>query len=300
MITPAHLKKGDTIGIVSPGAQIAKDKIENAIKILKEFGFKVRLGKNVLNKSEYFAGTDKERTTDFQNMLDDDNIKAILCSRGGYGTLRVIENLNFTDFLKNPKWIVGFSDVTVLHAHINNYLGIESLHATMPIDFPKNGINSGINSMISALKGINPIYEFEVNKLNKNGVSQGILTGGNLSVLYSLRGTKFDINPEGKILFLEDIGENLYHIDRMLMNLRIGGIFDKISGLIIGGFNEMRDSTNSFARSAYEVISNVMVDYRFPVIYDFPAGHTKENLAICFGKLLKMEVARKIVTANYL
>ena len=300
MITPPFLSTGDTIGIISPGAQIANEKIDNAIRILKKQGFTVKSGKYVLSRSNYFAGTDEQRTADFQNMLDDPEIKAMLCSRGGYGMVRIISKLDFTNFIKFPKWIIGFSDITVLHSYLNNFLKTASLHASMPIDFPDNPANDiSFNSLINAITGGNMNCRFPYISLNKPGKTEGTLIGGNLSVLYSLRGTNFDFNPEGKILFLEDIGEYLYHLDRMLMNLKLGGVFEKLKGLINGEMNDMKDTTNSFANSAYDVINEIVKEYNFPVAYSFPAGHSKNNQAIILGKQITLDVNKNYSEIGY-
>ncbi|RLD57183.1 MAG: LD-carboxypeptidase, partial [Bacteroidetes bacterium] len=222
MISPKYLKQGDKIAIVSTARKISKEEIAPAIKKFTDWGLEVVLGENIFNSCNQFAGTDQERLSDLQLMLDDNSIKAIMCSRGGYGTARIIDKINFEKFKKNPKWIVGYSDITVLHSKINR-LNIESIHATMPINFSKSNHNSeSVISLRKALFGEPLKYEFKAHKFNKTGIVKAPIVGGNLSILYSLRGTDFDIDTDNKILFIEDLDEYLYHIDRMMQNLKLG------------------------------------------------------------------------------
>lgn len=300
MRKPAHLQKGDTIAIVSTARAISKDEIEFAIQTYESWGLKVILGKTIGAKDHQFAGNDALRTKDFQEMLDDKDIKAIVCARGGYGTIRIIENLDFTQFMLSPKWIVGYSDVTILHAHINTYLAVQTIHATMPINFETNEGKS-LQSLKDALFGEELRYKFPSHELNKIGNAQGEIVGGNLSILYSILGTKSGFNPDHKILFIEDLDEMLYHIDRMVIALRKAAKFNKIQALLIGGLSDMRDNTkefgfssdNPFGKTAKEIILDHCQEFDFPICFDFPAGHLKENNALIFGKKATLEMNEK-------
>ncbi len=297
----AFLKKGDTIGIVAPARKISKDELKPAIELIKNWGYYVKLGDNVFAEDRQFAGTDKERATDFQNMLDDDNVKAILCARGGYGSVRLIPHLDFSKFNKNPKWIIGYSDVTVFHSLLNKVSGICSIHGSMPINFPKNGIdNESSLALKEAIEGNLKQVRFPHHKHNKMAAGTGILVGGNLSILYSLRGTFIDLDTEGKILFIEDLDEYLYHIDRIMMNLKLGGKLKGLSGLIVGGMSEMNDNTIPFGRSAVEIISDAVAEYEFPVAFGFPAGHQERNLALVFGKYVSLQVNFEFSVLKYI
>ncbi|NOZ47926.1 MAG: LD-carboxypeptidase [Chlorobi bacterium] len=301
MKIPPYLKSGDTIGIVAPAGIIKKGKIDYAVKVLNGWDINVKIGAHVLDKDHYFAGTDEHRTSDFQQMLDDETIKAIFCARGGYGTIRIIDNLDFSNFIKKPKWIIGFSDITILHVYLNNYLKTSSVHGVMPINFADNEeANLNLKYLKKALWGELIEYNIKPNILNKTGIAKGELIGGNLSVLYGLRGTKFDFNPKGKILFVEEIGEYLYQLDRMLMNFKLSGVFDEISGLIVGEMSDMKDTEASFANSAFHVVSNLVSEYSFPVIYGFPAGHSKINRALVFGSEVQMEITSNNAIVKYL
>ena len=223
-------------------------------------------------------------------MLDDAEIKAIFCARGGYGSVRIIDLLDFSSFRESSKWVVGYSDITVFHSHINKHFGIQTLHAAMPINFPEGKKNDSLSSLKAILEGQNTAYTMPENDLNRQGKANGQLCGGNLSMLYSLSGTASDIDTEGKILFIEDLDEYLYHIDRMMMNLKRSGKLDKLSGLIIGGMNDMNDNEIPFGKTAYEIISEAVAEYSFPVLWGFPAGHIPENLALVMGGEYELSV----------
>ena len=288
MIKPSYLNKGDTIAIVSTARKISKEEITPAIKLLKSWGLKVVTGKTIALEDHQFAGTDAQRTTDFQLMLDSKNIKAIWCARGGYGTVRIIDKLDFSSFLKNPIWIIGYSDITVLHSYIHN-LGVQSLHATMPINVLKNTENSLI-SLKNVLFGEKESKNFDFSKHNWLGKSEGILVGGNLSILYSLLGSKSNIDIDGKILFIEDLDEYLYHIDRMMLALKRNGYFENLKGLIVGGMTQMHDNTIPFGKTAEDIILDNIREYDFPVCFNFPAGHLDDNTALILGSKVKLEV----------
>ena len=291
MLTPDYLKKGDKIAIVSPGKNILESQVTSAIKKLNEWGLEVVLGSHIYQSFNQFAGTDEQRAEDLQKMLDDDSVKAILCARGGYGTNRIIEKLNFDRFINAPKWLIGYSDITVLHSFIHNKFNVETLQATMPLNFPANGKdNEAIISLKNALFGQKIEYNIGTHQLNRKGTARGILTGGNLSVLYSLQGTDIALAPRDKILFIEDINEYLYHIDRIMFNFKLSGKLAGLNGLIVGGMSEMKDDKPAFGKTAYEIISEAVSGYNYPVCYDFPAGHIENNLALIFGREISFVV----------
>ena len=290
MIQPSYLKKGDKIAIVASARKISREEIKPAIDIFKNWGLEVVLSKNLFKSDNQFSGTDDERTEDLQTILDDVSIKAIISARGGYGTIRIIDKIDLAKFKQHPKWIVGYSDITVLHSHIHN-LGIETIHATMPINFTKNA--AATESLRSALFGEQLKYELENHPLNKKGICEGELTGGNLSLIYALTGSVSDINTQGKILFIEDLDEYLYHIDRMMVNLKRSGKLSHLAGLIIGGMTDMKDNAIPFGKTAEEIILDAVKEYDYPVCFNFPAGHIDKNMALYFGKKVKLKVEAK-------
>ena len=291
MIQPEYLQSGDTVAIVSTARKISLEDITPAIQLLKSWNLKVIVGKTISLKDHQFAGSDEQRLSDFQSMLDDKNIKAIWCARGGYGTVRIIDQLDFSTFLKNPKWIIGYSDVTVLHSHLHQ-LGVKSLHATMPINVSKNTKNS-LNSLKNALFGAITTQSAGFSKHNKLGKAKEILVGGNLSMLYSLLGSESSIDTNGKILFIEDLDEYLYHIDRMMIALKRNGYFKNLKGLIVGGMTQMHDNAIPFGKTAEEIISDNLVEYDFPICFDFPAGHLDDNSALVLGSEVELHVSKK-------
>ena len=288
MIFPEKLKIGDKIGIISPARKITLNELDPAIKTIESWELKVELGSNLFEVDNQFSGTIEQRSTDLQTMIDDDSIKAILCARGGYGTVQIIDNIDFSKLKNNPKWIVGYSDVTVLHSHLNK-LGIASLHATMPINFKTNAKES-----LASLK--NGLFGNENNILcghhpfNKFGKVEAEVVGGNLSILYSLLGSNSDVDTDGKILFIEDLDEYLYHIDRMMMNLKRNGKFTKLKGLVVGGMSDMNDNTIPFGKTAEEIILEYIKEFDFPVCFNFPAGHLDDNRTLVFGKECTLEI----------
>jgi muramoyltetrapeptide carboxypeptidase len=287
-VAPAYLQKGDTVAIVATARKIELATIQPAITLLKSWGLNVVVGKTIGKDQDQLAGPDWQRATDLQEMLDDPKIKAVWAAKGGYGTVRIIDRIDFTKFKKKPKWIVGFSDVTVLHSQINT-MGIQTLHAIMAIS-AKSASPDAIESMRKSLFGQKPEYHLDKQPFNRNGKAKGELIGGNLSVLYSIMGSKSETSFKGKILFIEDLDEYLYHIDRMMMNLKRNGYFDGIQGLIIGGMTEMNDNDIPWGKTAYEIIQDVVKDYKFPVIYNFPAGHSKDNRALILGSTVSISV----------
>jgi len=280
---PAYLDRGDTIGVVCPAGYMAMERVQQCLQILQAWGFKVKVGKTVGgNSTNYFSGTDKERLTDFQEMLDDDEVKAVLCARGGYGIGRIIEQIKFKKFAKRPKWIIGFSDVTVLHAHIYSNYKIATLHAPMAGAF-NEGENEFVLSLRSALTGTSAKYEVKPHEFNKIGMASGELVGGNLALLTHICGTSSDIKTKNRILFLEDVGEYLYNVDRMLYQLKRNGKFDKLSGVIIGGFTENKDTDRPFGKTVFEIIHEIFQEFEYPICFGFPVSHGIENYALKIG-----------------
>ena len=300
MIKSSYLKQGDNIGIVSTARKISEVELKTAIDKFTEWGINVVLGKNIFYKNNQYAGTDEQRLSDIQQMLDDNSIKAIIVARGGYGTVRIIDEIDFSKFQKNPKWIIGYSDITVFHSHIHQNFGIETLHATMPLNFPIDGKdNNAILSLKKALFGEKIIYEIENNSKNKNGNASGIITGGNLSLIYALASTPSDIDTFGKILFIEDIDEYLYHIDRMMMQLKRSGKLKNLAGLVVGGMTDMKDNTVPFGKTAYEIIADAISEYNYPVCFGLPAGHIEDNRALILGRKINLNVSSENVKIEF-
>lgn len=296
MITPNNLKKGDKIGIIAPARKIQMSEIAAAIKVFECWGLEVVLGKNIFAQYRQFAGTDEQRAEDLQYMMDNSEIKAIVCARGGYGTVKTLKLLDFSTFLLSPKWIVGYSDITALHAHLNQNLKVKSIHGTMPFNFPKDlSENEAVKTLKKSLFGEQNIYEVLNHEYNSVGNVSAELIGGNLSVLFSVSGTKYDIDTSGKILVLEDLDEYLYHIDRMMMNMKYGGKLENLKGLIVGGMTDMNDNQIPFGKSAYEIIRDAVAEYDFPVCFNFPTGHIKNNYALIFGAQAELEVRKNEV-----
>ena len=297
MIQPDYLREKDTVAIVSTARKITSEEIEPSIKLLEDWGLNVVVGSTLNLAKNQFAGTDKDRAADFQKMLDDPTIKAIWCARGGYGTVRIIDKLDFSIFKKHPKWIVGYSDITVLHNHLHN-LSIESLHATMPLDIGKN-TKQALHSLKKILFGGEHSYEISSSKENKIGEATGELIGGNLSILYSLLGSNSSINTDGKILFIEDLDEYLYHIDRMIINLKRNGYFNNLKGMIVGSMSDMHDNAIPFGKNAKEIILDGISEFTFPVVFDFPAGHLKDNNALILGRKVVLKVEKDKVKLSF-
>jgi len=292
--TPPYLEKDDVIGIVCPSGYMPVEKASECIRVLnEEWGFRTKIGKTLGNEFNYFSGTDEERLNDFQQMLDDDDVKGILCARGGYGLSRIIDKINFKKFKKQPKWIIGYSDVTVLHSHLYSNHYISSIHAPMAAAFNDAGyINRFVQSLKNALEGKKLKYSCESHEFNKKGEAIGELAGGNLTLLAHLIGTDSDIKTRGRILFLEDIGEYLYNIDRMMYQLKRSGKLSKLAGLIIGGFIDNKDTERPFGQTAYEIIYDAVKEYDYPVCFGFPVGHGKENYALKIGVGYKLKVGK--------
>lgn len=280
-ILPPSLQPGDTVAIVAPAKFIEESYINNAKALIESWGLTCWVGKNTLGKHRIFSGTDKERADDLQWALDHPEIKAIICARGGYGTIRIIDRLDFSAFVKNPKWIVGFSDITVLHNHLHTHFNIASLHATVPLNFPENREdNFSLNSLKSMLFGQFNAYTVPTEKQNRKGETTAPIVGGNLSIIHNLVGTNSDLNTAGKILLLEEVSEYAYHFDRMLWGLKKAHKFDRLAGLIVGGLTDIKQGPNPFGQEPESIIFDLVKEFDFPVCFGFPSGHQPENWCI--------------------
>ncbi|MES2432148.1 MAG: LD-carboxypeptidase [Bacteroidota bacterium] len=295
MKIPPYLKKNDTIGITCPAGYMAKEKAQTCINTLQQWGFQIMVGKTLgSNSNNYFSGNDEQRLNELQAMLDDDSINAILCGRGGYGVSRIIDKLDLTKFKKKPKWIIGYSDITVLHCHLNSKLKIASIHAPMAAAF-NDGENEFIGSLRKAITGKKGNYKCTAHPFNKNGNASGELVGGNLALLVNTIGTPSDIQTKKKILFIEDIGEYIYSVDRMMYQLKRNGKLENLAGLIIGGFTDMKDTERPFGKTVYEAINEIVSEYNYPICFNFPVGHSKENYALKVGMQYNLKVSKQTV-----
>ena len=290
MIRPNYLQKGDTVAIVSTARKVSKKELIPALAILKNWELNVVLGNSIEAEEHQFAGNDNLRASDFQEMLDNPKIKAIWCARGGYGTIRMLDLLDFSNFKNNPKWIIGYSDVTVLHSHLHQ-LGFETLHAQMPVSI-ETKTAACVQTLKNSLFGNNTTITIPSEVSNVTGNAKGVLVGGNLSMLYSLCGSSSSISTKGKILFIEDLDEYLYHIDRMLQNLKRNGMLDQLEGLIIGGMTQMHDNDIPFGQSSEEIILSICNDYNYPIVFNFPAGHIKDNRALILGRKAELIISK--------
>ncbi|MBS1510227.1 MAG: LD-carboxypeptidase [Bacteroidetes bacterium] len=297
---PPYLKKGDTIGITCPAGFMAAEKAQTCIATLQQWGFQVMVGKTLgSNSNNYFSGTDDDRRDELQAMLDDPSINAILFGRGGYGVGRIIDQLDFSRFKKKPKWLIGFSDITVLHTHIHTQFKIATLHAPMAAAFNDGGYEGEfVQSLHKAIIGKRNQYSITPHPFNHTGTAVGEIVGGNLSLLAHVTGTGSDINTKNKMLFIEDIGEYIYNIDRMLYQLKRSGKLDNLAGLIIGGFTDMKDTERPFGKTVHEVIHDIVKDYDYPVCFNFPVSHGKENVAIKCGVVHTLKVTGKKVSLS--
>ncbi len=297
MTTPPVLQKGDTIAIVATARKNIEDNLKPTLDLLHSWGLEAVIGSSIGLDDNQLAGTDEQRAADFQQQLDNPNIKAIWCVRGGYGTVRMIDLLDFAQFKQNPKWIIGFSDVTVLHNHLNT-LGFESIHGIMPVSVPK-ATEEAKESLRKALFGEPLSYEIGTDPMNRLGSASGELVGGNLSILYSLFGSESAIDCDDKILFIEDLDEYLYHIDRMMMNLKRNGCLESIKGIIVGSMSKMKDNEIPWGKNALEIIEDVTKSYTIPIIYNFPAGHIHDNRALILGSTVRIHVTENCSTVVF-
>jgi len=288
MIRPALLQSGDTIAIVSPAKSIEAHHVHFAQTFFEQKGIRVIIGQHALGQHTYFSGTDAERLADFQQALDDPSVKAIICARGGYGCVRIVEQIQWANLLREPKWIVGFSDITVLHQKATS-LGVASIHATMPLNYQENSTEA-LESLWNSLSKGEVQHTWEPTPNNKIGEASGTLIGGNLSILFSLLATPLCPIMEGSILFIEDVGEQFYHLDRMLQTLKLAGILDRISGLIVGGMTDMTDTATPTNWSVEQLVLEQFHYRKIPIAFNAPIGHITDNRAIICGIEAQLEV----------
>lgn len=296
--TPPYLKKGDKVGIVCPAWKVDND-LKDAVTLLESWGLNVVVGRTVHSSYRQYAGSDKLRAQDFQAMLDDDEIKAIFAARGGYGCVRMIDLVNFSHFASKPKWVIGFSDVTVIHSHIQKNYEIQTIHGQMPITIP-DATKESLSSLKDTLFGKKPLYAYRSEHTNISGESEGIVVGGNLALLVNVLGSVSDMDYDGKILFIEDVGEFYYSIDRMLWTLKRAGKLKNLRGLLVGGFTNLKDNKVPFGISVEELILEIVGEYGYPVAFDFPAGHIDNNYTLIFGAEARLNVKDRQVHLAYI
>lgn len=292
-----YLKKGDKIAITCPAKKLPNP-MDDAIALLKSWGLEVVIGETLNASYHQFAGDDDLRARDFQQFVNNDSIKAIIAARGGYGTVRIIDKIDFSRFATNPKWIVGFSDITVMHAHLFANYQAETIHGQMPVNIP-DASKYSLDTLRKALFGEELSYQFNSHDLNRIGEATGIVIGGNLSLLVAILNSVSDYSYDGKILFMEDVGEYLYSVDRMIRALDRAGKLKSLAGLIVGGFTDLKDNDIPFGQTVPEIIMEVVKDYNYPICFDFPAGHIPDNQSIIFGKTLDVSITDKHVVARY-
>lgn len=298
-MTPPPLKPGDKVGLVATARKISLKDLKDGLELLKDWGLIPVIGKTIGLEDNQYAGTDTQRAQDFQDMLNNPEIKAIWCARGGYGTVRIIDQLDFYKFVKHPKWIVGYSDVTVLHSHFHK-IGFKTIHGTMPVSLRDNSAFAK-KSLKKSLFGAYPGFTYPTNNAhNREGKGRGILVGGNLSILYSLCGSSSSLDTENKVLFIEDLDEYLYHIDRMIINLKRNGMLDNLAGLVVGGMTKMHDNRIPFGKTAQEIVIDAVQDCDFPIAFNFPAGHLDDNRALVLGAEVEITVNSQEASLNYL
>lgn len=293
MSTPPYLNEGDTVAIVSTARKIEPEVLEPAISILESWGLKIRIGATIGASKDQFAGSDQERIDDLQKAINDPEVKAIICARGGYGTVRIVDHIDLSIFAERPKWIVGYSDVTVLHAHLAQVHGTTSIHSTMPVNFKENS-DDALATLKAALFGEPLVLHGAAHVFNRTGEAVGEVVGGNLSILYSLMGSRSELDPGGKILVLEDLDEYLYHVDRMMQNLDRAGKLHELAGLIVGGMTDMNDNDIPFGKTAEEIIREIVAKYEYPVCYGFPVGHIDDNRAFYHHKKASLSVGDSV------
>ncbi|MCK9255378.1 MAG: LD-carboxypeptidase [Bacteroidales bacterium] len=293
MYIPEKLNKGDKIAIISPAGSVNPEFVKSASNLINSYQFQAIVFPSCLKKNFQFAGKDEDRLQDLQKALDDENIKAILCSRGGYGIIRILNKLNFEKFLEKPKWIIGFSDITNLHLALNKY-NVMSIHGLMTKAMHEVPETVAVKNIFKILEGEKTKIICQSHKLNKKGEVEAEIIGGNLSIIYSLQATDFEIDTDNKILFIEDLNEYLYHLDRMMLSLKLAKKFDKLKALIVGSFSDMKDNQNAFGKTAYEIIAEHIAEFDFPVCFNFPLGHINNNMPIVCGQKYKLEIADKV------
>jgi len=298
MLRPRNVQKGSKVGIVSTARAISLDELRPLLTLLESWGLEAKVGGSIGVVQDQYAGSDEQRRSDLQAMLDDDSIDAIWCARGGYGTVRIIDRLDFTNYLKHPKWLIGYSDVTVLHSHLHN-LGVETLHANMATEIAEKSALTR-ESVRRVLFGEEYQIEFTPNEsFGRQGSASGPLVGGNLSLLYGLIGSPSAIKTNGKIMFIEDLDEMLYHIDRMMLNLKRNGLLDELAALVVGGMSDMKDNTIPFGKTAEEIVWEAVEEYHYPVVFGAPAGHILDNRALIMGREAHLKVDAEEATLNF-
>ncbi len=296
LIRPPYLKEGDTVAIVAPSG-ILKNRereVQQAVDLLKSWGLHATVGKHVFSKANHFAGTDAERCEDLQKAMDDPTISAIWCARGGYGTVRILDKLDYTKLKENPKWIIGYSDITALHNQLHNQ-GFESLHALMCVSLTQDitEVQESVDTFKAALFGNPSNYDLEGSKYNREGEAKGQLIGGNLTMLHTMLGSDTSLDTSGKILFIEEIGEYKYHIDRMLQSMKRAGYFENLKGLVVGDMSKLRKNTTLWGTSVEQLILDVLKEYDFPIAFNMPAGHEKDNRALVLGREVELKVGKE-------
>jgi muramoyltetrapeptide carboxypeptidase len=294
---PPYLKKGDKIAITCPAKKLPNP-MTDAVALLESWGLEVVLGETIDASHHQFAGDDDLRARDLQRFIDDDGIKAIIAARGGYGTIRMIDKVDFSRFAQNPKWIVGFSDITVLHTHLFANYGAQSIHGQMPINIPDASARS-LDTLRKALFGEELTYEFPTHATNRAGTCSGVLTGGNLALLIAVSGSVSDIDYGGKILFIEDVGEYFYSVDRMMRCLDRAGKLKNLAGLVVGGFTDIKDNDIPFGQTIPEIVMDIVQHYNYPVCFDFPAGHIPDNCSLIFGRNVNLNVQEQHSTLKF-
>ena len=302
MIQPKFLKAGDTLAIVAPSGILKnrQSEVNQAIDLLKGWGLHVVIGKNVFSNDDHFAGTDEQRCEDFQEAMDDPRISAIWCARGGYGTVRILDKLDYTKFRQNPKWLIGYSDITALHNQFHNK-GFQYLHGLMCVSLTKdlNEIKESVSTFKSTIFGKPVNYTLVGSQYNRIGESSGQLVGGNLTILHTMLGSETSIDTSGKILFIEEVGEYKYHIDRMLQSLKRAGYFENLKGLLVGDMSKMRKNTTLWGTSVEQLILEALSEYDFPIAFNMPAGHEKDNRSMILGKTIELKVEKNISSVKY-
>nr|WP_223266338.1 LD-carboxypeptidase [Gelidibacter gilvus] len=302
LVRPAYLKAGDTVAIVAPSGVLKNRnaEIQNAQDLMASWGLHTVLGAHLYSESNHFAGTDAERCADFQQAMDDPTISAIWAARGGYGTVRILDKLDYTKFKKKPKWVIGYSDITALHSQLHT-LGFETIHAVMAAGISKDlkGIEESVTTFKDAIFGKPLAYTLEASEYNKVGTSSGELVGGNLTLLHSMLGSNTSIDTSGKILFIEEIGEYAYHTDRMLQSLKRAGYFDNCKGVIVGDFSKVRENPTPWGSSIEQLILDALADYDFPIAFKMPAGHEDDNRAMIFGRNIELSVGKAASTVKF-
>lgn len=296
LLRPAYLKAGDTVAIVAPSG-ILKNRereVQQAVDLLKDWGLNAIVGEHVFSKADHFAGTDEERCEDLQKAMDDPTISAIWCARGGYGTVRILDKLDYTKLKENPKWIIGYSDITALHNQLHNQ-GFESLHALMCVSLTQDitEVQESVDTFKAALFGNPPNYDLEGSKYNREGEASGQLIGGNLTILHTMLGSDTSLDTSGKILFIEEIGEYKYHIDRMLQSMKRAGYFENLNGLVVGDMSKLRKNTTLWGTSVEQLILDALAEYDFPIAFNMPAGHEDDNRALVLGRTVELKVGKE-------